>query len=176
MWSPGDRVPVLLGVAGAIAAAAAIIWLRFLDKRLTHASFLPKIIQDQCMPAFYPSPRPACGTWRTISADTLSQMQFMAGRKSTGVAYLPWFLIGTFGVHRIYLRMYSGRVMAIAAICVFALMFMALQDGEQAGMGVYALLILGINGFTCLFDRFRIPFFCCRANEKLVATIAAGRL
>ena len=50
-------------------------------------------------------------------------MQRGTGKKSIPVAYLLWFLLGTFGAHRLYLRLYAtGTVLLATALSSFLLM------------------------------------------------------
>ena len=56
------------------------------------------------------------------TSGTVRPMQPDAGRKSISMAYLLWFLLGTFGAHRFYLKLYAtGAVLLATALSSFLL-------------------------------------------------------
>ena len=53
----------------------------------------------------------------------------MSRVKSAKVAYLLWFLLGTFGAHRFYLNLYgTGAVLLIITVSSYFLMFAGGRD------------------------------------------------
>ena len=55
---------------------------------------------------------------------TVPPMQRGTGKKSIPVAYLLWVLLGTFGAHRLYLKLYAtGAVLLTTALSSFLLMY-----------------------------------------------------
>lgn len=68
--------------------------------------------------------------------------------KSVGVAYLLWFFLGLFGVHRFYLG--------------------------HTGMGCLYLLTGGFFGIGWLVDLFLIPSMVEEANEKVISSGLGG--
>ena len=72
-----------------------------------------------------------------------------ADRKSNPVAYLLWFLLGGFGVHRFYLgRNETGILMAACTL-----------------LGTVAFLPLLVTAVVWLWDLFAIPAMVRRANR-----------
>ena len=66
-------------------------------------------------------------------ADTAPITVYEAGRKSAGLAYLLWFFLGTFGVHRFYLkRTASGWIQFVVHVSGWALLVLG---AWQAGHG-----------------------------------------
>ncbi|CAJ0738574.1 hypothetical protein R16034_01187 [Ralstonia edaphis] len=89
-------------------------------------------------------------------------MLYEAQKKSSGVAYLWWFLLGFLGAHRFYLkRPGSGIAQAIANI---GGTWLAFRDmGNTAG---WVLAVIG--GLWVLVDMFLIPGMV-RANNTALA-------
>ena len=92
-------------------------------------------------------------------------MLYDAQKKSSGVAYLWWFLLGFLGAHRFYLKLPgSGIAQAIANI---GGTWLAFRDmGNTAG---WVLAVIG--GLWVLVDMFLIPGMVSAYN-----TVLAGRL
>lgn len=111
---------------------------------------------DHGSPKFTPaSPMPP-------ASDAARLMQYDAAKKSTAIAYLLWFFLGQFGVHRIYLgRIGSGIAMAIIAAISWALAIILI-----GWIGV------GIVTIWWLVDALLIPGIATRANLDLAARLA----
>ncbi len=91
-------------------------------------------------------------------ADTELMLRYDANKKSALLAYLIWFFLGLFGVHRLYLgRITSGLVM------------LALHGISW----VLAFILIGYLGFALLglwwlIDALLIPGMARDANERLI--------
>lgn len=83
------------------------------------------------------------------------QMTFEAKRKSRGVAYLLWFFLGIFGVHRFY----TGHTKSAIAQLVLLL----------TGIGVLVLLP------WLIIDIFLIPGLVRERNLETLETLGYGR-
>lgn len=94
-------------------------------------------------------------------------MLYDAQKKSTGVAYLWWFLLGFLGAHRFYLkRPGSGIAQAIANI---GGTWLAFRDmGNTAG---WVLAVIG--GLWVLVDVFLIPGMARAYNTVLAERLTA---
>lgn len=90
-----------------------------------------------------------------VSADTRALMKYQARSKSTGIAYLLWFFLGGFGVHRFYLG--SVGVGVAVLICTI--------------LGFVLLFPLIITGLVLLYDMFTLPSRVAAFNERLMAEI-----
>ena len=89
-------------------------------------------------------------------------MLYDAQKKSPGVAYLWWFLLGFLGAHRFYLkRPGSGIAQAIAHI---GGTWLAFRDMDNTAGWVLAV----IGGLWVLVDMFLIPGMV-RANNTALA-------
>lgn len=99
---------------------------------------------------------------RTGGTDqTVMMMRYDNEKKSTLLAYLLWFFLGWFGVHRMYLGSWvSGLIMlalnGISAVLVFFLV----------GYLGYALLALWL-----FLDLFLIPGMVRRRNDELIGRL-----
>ena len=82
---------------------------------------------------------------------TLIETRLTNEKKSTLVAYLLWFFLGSLGVHHFYLRKSMiGLVYALCTIC----------GGVAFGAGIApAGILLAIVGIGLLIDLFRIPSY-----------------
>ncbi len=90
--------------------------------------------------------------------DTETMMRYEANRKSALLAYLLWFFLGLFGIHRMYL----GRVTSgIAMLVLHGLSWLT-----------YWVLIgiagFGILGLWWLIDALLIPGMTHNYNNRLV--------
>lgn len=88
--------------------------------------------------------------------DLQKHMTIEKHRKSTGVAYLLWLLLGWFGVHRIY----SGKTGTGIAMLILAM----------TGVG----LVVGIPWW--LVDAFLIPGMVRERNLEVVQMVAGEQL
>lgn len=85
-------------------------------------------------------------TSRSVSSDTRALLLYQAHKKSVGVSYLLWILLGFMGAHRFYVGKYtSGALMVLLAI--FSVVF--------AAIGV-PLLIFAL-AMWMIVDLFLIP-------------------
>lgn len=100
----------------------------------------------------------------TISNDAKALMAFEAGKKSMGVTYVLWLLLGGLGVHRFYL----GKVGTGVAILVLNLLGWATLI---AGVGFAFLAVVGI---WLLVDAFLIPGYIRSHNASLMAKLSDG--
>jgi TM2 domain-containing membrane protein YozV len=94
-------------------------------------------------------------------ADARAMMRYDANRKSVLVAYLLWFFLGGFGLHRFYLgRIVSGLAMLLIGLVSGALTFVLI------GYVGLAFILL-----WWLLDALLIPGMARRSNERLIAEI-----
>jgi TM2 domain-containing membrane protein YozV len=100
---------------------------------------------------------------RMPSSDVARLMQYDAAKKSAVIAYLLWFFLAGWGVHRLYLgRIGSGVVMAIISALSWITVYV--------GIGLLGLAIIGI---WWLLDAFLIPGIVVRANLELASRLGA---
>ena len=99
---------------------------------------------------------------RTSGTDqTVMMMRYDNEKKSVLLAYLLWFFLGWFGVHRMYLGSWvSGLIMLALNGISTALVFLLV------GYLGYALLVLWL-----LLDLFLIPGMVRRRNEELIGRL-----
>ena len=96
--------------------------------------------------------------------DAGRMMRFEANKKSTVVAYLLWFFLGYFGVHRFYL----GYVTS-------GLVLLALWLGGTVLSVIYiGFLILAIPAIWWVVDLFLIPGMARTRNLEIIAEIERG--
>jgi TM2 domain-containing membrane protein YozV len=94
--------------------------------------------------------------------DARAMMRYDANRKSALVAYVLWFFLGYFGVHRFYLgRVGSGLAMLLLGLLSGALTVVLI--------GYIGLAIIAI---WWLIDAVLIPGMTRRYNNRLVDEIA----
>lgn len=94
--------------------------------------------------------------------DAERMMRYDANRKSVLIAYLLWFFLGWFGIHRLYL----GRIgSAIAMLVLHGLSWLT-----------HFILIgfvgFGILGLWWLIDALLIPGMARRYNNRLIDALA----
>lgn len=75
-------------------------------------------------------------------------MAYDAGKKDVLLAYILWFFLGSFGVHRFYLnRSFSGALMAILHVISWGTLMIAIGFVGFALLGLWwvidAFLIMG---------------------------------
>ena len=71
-------------------------------------------------------------------------LRYDANKRSAGIAYLLWFLLGTLGGHRFYLkRGGSGAIILIITIVSFLLSFVVI--------GIFGFFIIGLWLLVDLF-------------------------
>ena len=94
----------------------------------------------------------------------VAMMRYDANRKSVLVAYLLWFFLGWFGVHRFYLeRIASGLVLAVLTLLSMALSFVLIG---------YVLMV--VPGIWFLLDALLIPGMVRGYNLRLIQEVTAG--
>ena len=96
-------------------------------------------------------------TTPSVSADASAIMMFEANKKSIGVAYLLWFLLGTLGAHRFYVRKTGS---AIGQMLLLFIGWLTLI------VGVGALLLIGLIIWV-IVDAFLIPGWIRNLNSLL---------
>ena len=87
------------------------------------------------------------------SADVMAMMRYDANKKSTGLAYVLWFFLGGFGVHRFYLG--SPGVGILLVICTL--------------LGFVVGVTFIVTVLVCLWDLFAIPGMVRRNNQLAAA-------
>lgn len=93
--------------------------------------------------------------------DSMAMMRYDAARRSVLVAYLLWFFLGYFGVHRFYLgRVGSGLAMLALFGLSWALTFLL--------VGYAGLLLIGL---WWLIDLLLIPGMTARYNQRVIEGI-----
>lgn len=91
-------------------------------------------------------------------ADTRLRLRYDAAKKSTLIAYILWFFLGPFGVHRFYLhRIVTG----IAYLLLWAI------GGLLTFIGV-GYLLLAIAAIWQVIDIFLIPGMVQDYNTRLI--------
>ncbi len=123
-----------------------------------------------------------------MASDTDRFMLYDARKKETFVAYLIWFVLGAFGIHRFYLgRSASGLVMLILTVLggpILVAGLIALFDAGPSGrqgesLSGLVLVVLGTGMLVviCLWwiiDAFLTVGMVERYNSNLARTLSAG--
>lgn len=86
--------------------------------------------------------------------ETVRLMRYDAAKKSVGVAYMLWFFLGAFGVHRFYLGSWGIGVLILACTTL--------------AFGLTGL----VSGLIMVLDLFLIPGKVRQHNERLIASLA----
>lgn len=95
------------------------------------------------------------------SADAMASMRYDAAKRSILIAYLLWFFLGYFGVHRFYLgRVASGLAMLALFGLSWALTFLL--------VGYAGLLLIGL---WWLVDLLLIPGMAASYNRRVIEGI-----
>lgn len=102
----------------------------------------------------------------TISSDTQALMAFEANKKSTGLAYVLWFFLGGFCVHRFYLGKTRSGFLFIGIGFLSIILILAAVE-----IGLVGLILLGL---WLLIDMLQIPRFTKEFNQNLMEKINAG--
>jgi TM2 domain-containing membrane protein YozV len=98
---------------------------------------------------------------RHPSNDAVAMMRYDAAKRSVLIAYLLWFLLGTFGVHRLYLgRVGSGLLMLAIFGLSWVLTFVLI--------GYAGLLLIGL---WWVVDAFLIPGMTASYNTRVIERI-----
>lgn len=93
----------------------------------------------------------------TSAAETTRLMRYDAAKKSVGVAYLLWFFVGAFGVHRFYLGSWGIGFLILACTTLAFVTF-----------GLTGI----VSGLIMVLDLFLIPGKVARHNERLIASLS----
>ena len=99
-----------------------------------------------------------------LSNDAKAAMAFATESKSPAIAYLLWFFLGGFGIHRFYL----GRVGSGIAMLVLLVASIILSVAVIGALGYIALVIWWI------VDAFLIPGMARDFNQALMQRIEEG--
>lgn len=91
-------------------------------------------------------------------------MQYDANKKSMLLAYVLWFFLGTFGVHRFYLGATKSAVILLALWVICGAI-----SGATGGILGFLLLIPGLWWFL---DLLLIPGIVQRKNSELIAMLS----
>lgn len=92
----------------------------------------------------------------------MAMMRYDANKKSIIVAYLLWFFLGMFGVHRFYLgRTGSGLVLLLLTLVSGALYII-----------VVGMILMGIPALWWLIDALLIPGIVRDYNNRLIYEVA----
>ena len=98
------------------------------------------------------SPGPGAG-----AAETVRLMRYDAAKTSVGVAYMLWFFLGAFGVHRFYLGSWGIGMLILAC----------------TGLAFVTFGLTGlVSGLIVLIDLFLIPGKVRLHNERLIASLS----
>jgi TM2 domain-containing membrane protein YozV len=90
--------------------------------------------------------------------DAQTLMRYDINKKSMLLAYVLWWFLGTFGVHRLYLgRTVSGLAMLLTAVISIALTIVLI--------GFFGLIVLGA---WWLVDAFLLPGMVRQHNTRLM--------
>lgn len=108
-----------------------------------------------------------------VSTDTVALMRMMAALKSAIVAYILLFLLGALGLHRIYLELISGKIMALLGIGGWICLGAAYHQMGPPWLPYASMAVLILNGIICIIDLFWLPFLTRTANDRLVDSIVA---
>ena len=93
--------------------------------------------------------------------DAALLMRYDANKRSALIAYLLWFFLGYFGIHRFYLkRTGSGIAMLLIALVSTVLLVVA--------VGALGYIVVGI--WWCI-DAFLIPGMTQDYNNRLIAQL-----
>ena len=99
-----------------------------------------------------------------ISNDAKALMAFEAGKKSMGITYVLWLLLGGLGVHRFYM----GKIGSGVAILVINIL------GWLTIIAGIGFLFLAIVGVWLIVDAFLIPGWIRTHNTMLMAKLSGG--
>lgn len=99
-----------------------------------------------------------------LSGEAERIMQYDANKKSILIAYLLWFFLGTFAVHRFYLGATKSALVMLGMWVVF---------GALSGItfGIFGFLLL-IPAIWWFLDLFLIPGIAHDKNQELIAMLS----
>lgn len=93
-----------------------------------------------------------------MNEQTRWQLKYEAAKKSALIAYLLWFFLGAFGVHRFYLKRIGSGL---------ALLLLWAVGGVLTFIGV-GYVFLGIAAIWLVIDIFLIPGLVRDYNTQLI--------
>jgi len=97
----------------------------------------------------------------------VEQARYENNRKSAGIAYLFWFLVGLFGAHRFYLHQFvTGTAMLALWVSGWIMIL-----GAGSPIGIICLIL---DGLWLVVDLFLIPGMARAYNEALLQELAAS--
>ncbi len=99
-----------------------------------------------------------------MTDDVVKMMRYDASKKSVGVAYLLWLVLGGIGLHRFY----AGHTLT-------GVVMLLLQFAGWLTFPVGGIFLLGIVFIWWLIDAFTLPKMIERRNLRLAATIHTGQ-
>lgn len=99
-----------------------------------------------------------------LSNDAQAMMAFQSNKKSTGLAYVLWFFLGSLGAHRFYLGR-TGSAVGMLVLCILGWLTVWMM-----GLGLIFLIPLGI---WLLVDIFLIPGMATQQNNQLINQLTA---
>jgi TM2 domain-containing membrane protein YozV len=96
------------------------------------------------------------------TSDAMAMMRYDANKKSVIVAYLLWFFLGMFGVHRFYLgRVASGLILLLLTLVAGALYVVFI-----------GVVLMAIPGLWWLIDALLIPGIVRDYNNELISDVS----
>lgn len=93
--------------------------------------------------------------------DAAALMRYDANKRSAGIAYLLWFFLGFFGLHRFYLKRTGSAVTMLALTLVSSAL-------TVVAVGYLGLLVVGV---WWLIDALLIPGIAQSYNNRLITEL-----
>ena len=91
-------------------------------------------------------------------------MQYDANKKSVLIAYLLWFFLGTFAVHRFYLGATTSALVMLAMWVIFGAL-------SSVTFGIFGFFLI-IPAVWWFLDLFLIPGIARDKNQELIALLS----
>ena len=96
------------------------------------------------------------------TVDAVAMMHYDANKKSVLVAYLLWFFLGMFGVHRLYLGKWISGLLLLLLTAISSALYI-----------IYiGVILMAIPGLWWLIDALLIPGMVRRYNTELVYDVS----
>lgn len=92
------------------------------------------------------------------SNDAIAMMRYDANKKSIVVAYLLWFFLGMFGVHRFYLGRTGSGLLLLLLTLVSGVLYIV----------IVGMILMGIPALWWLIDALLIPGLVRDYNNRLI--------
>lgn len=99
-----------------------------------------------------------------ISNDTHAMMTYEANKKSAGIAFLLWLLLGALGAHRLYAGYYAVGMIQVVLGFICCVLFAAIPLSVVLTFPYFILVLL---------DGFAIPSMIRKHNSAIVAQLSA---